>query len=1518
MALEKPGVGSSKARPAAHGKLSDRPAKVTPLAGRSLSRRLLLTGVSALALVITAPDPGHARPLNGGGGAVSAPNIAADAAAQAAQQAAGAARQSADSLSRAARTVQDMQALQAAARQTSLTAPATIPNGLSAGGLLPNMPAGWTGVNAPAQSVDGSGQTQVGIRQTAPQAILNWTSFNVGARTTLTFDQQGNAGWAALNRVNGATAPSQILGAIKADGQVYVINQNGIILGGASQINVGSLIASSAVIDDSKFLATGIYSTGAATPSFTAAGGQVVVERGASIGARAPSSVTAGGGFALMIGSAVENGGTISTPKGQALLVAGDSFILRRGFSTDGNLTSTTRGIELSPIIGLNSESGNVSNTGLILAQQGDITLAGRTLLQNGALIATTSVNTRGTIHLLNSASDSAGSITLAGGGLTAILPELDSAETALDSQRAGLVDASIVANAGRAANATGAFGNLSLVADRQDQSRVEIVTGGAVTFKGGSATAAQGGQIAVSAGRRIFTEDGALLDASGVRNVALAMASNNIKVNIQGNELRDLPQNRESNVLKNNDVWIDVRGLTLAPAGVGGYASDRYYTRGGLLEVGGYLGATAHTIGEWSAIGGSITLAAPEVIAQKGSRIDISGGALDYAAGWIRSTNLIGRDGRKYSIDTAPGDMSFVRFAGGFTRTHSIQGKVDDRLTETWTSPLSRGRNTARWEEGYTVGRDAGRLILSTPTSVFEADIIADTISGERQTGKRANGVSDGYKLTQTTVAQNGTLALGDYNANGRADLYASDVRISSVTDIAKGPAAGIAALPAGRAKTAWFDADHLSAQKLGGVDFGARGAITIDAPLVLADGGNVTLIAPVIDIKADVTARAGAVSATNLFTAAGGGGSLTTLILNGGSTTTLRESATIDVRGVWSNLQLDALHGDGLARRDGGSVSLGSTGSVLLEKGSAIDVSSGAALERDGKLRGGRGGDVTLTANLNSNSSAGLLELGGVILGYGVTGGGSLTVQAGRVQIGSAAEAPAAGAVVLGEGFFNKGFGNYNVTGNQGLTVVAGADIDVSMPVYSLGDRAVEVITGGDPAAALKLWTPPLYLPNVNNDLLVQRGGANLTLNAGNFQGTVADLASVQLSVERGAVISVDPGRAIRLSSIGQLTVDGALNAWGGSIDIGQTRISDAELARGLGHGRSIWIGDHAVLDVAARAATSVNLRGGRYGAVANGGNITIGSSIDLTTGEAASAPDLFVVVRSGARLDASGAQATLDLAGQGAVNVASNGGAITLTSNNGLYLDGAFVANAGGAGAAGGSLSIALEAPTYLATAANTSNRVLASREIILSQAGVASGIAGAPDAAADGLVYGYGRLGADRLTAGGFDNLTLLSHGLISFDNNVSLAMRQSLRLYSAGLVLVETSAANARVDLSAAYVNLSGVAERNVDGRIVPAYRLGGVSAREADARFSVSSHLLDIQKEVRFNISGAIRQLPSGTLMIDRRGFADVTLASTGDLRLLGVTRLETSADLTLAAAQVYPGTGASATVHAG
>ncbi len=203
----------------------------------------------------------------------------------------------------------------------------------------------------------------VTVVQTAQQALLYWNSFNVGAHTELKFDQSAggaNVGdWVAINQIANSVAPSQILGSIQAPGQVYVINTNGIIFTGTSQVNTHTLVASSLPIN-SNLVATGLLNnstdlsylfsslqsstgTGLFTPP-TATGststatevgaaapgggtvenvstGGVVVEAGAQI--QSPTTPEHVGGRVALIGPSVENDGTIYTPDGQTILAAG-------------------------------------------------------------------------------------------------------------------------------------------------------------------------------------------------------------------------------------------------------------------------------------------------------------------------------------------------------------------------------------------------------------------------------------------------------------------------------------------------------------------------------------------------------------------------------------------------------------------------------------------------------------------------------------------------------------------------------------------------------------------------------------------------------------------------------------------------------------------------------------------------------------------------------------------------------------------------------------------------------------------------------------------------------------------------------------------------------------------------------------------------------------------------------------------------------------------------------------------
>ncbi|MCR7963333.1 filamentous hemagglutinin family protein, partial [Pseudomonas aeruginosa] len=1416
------------------------------------------------------------------------------------------------------------QAVQAAGRQAALAAPTDIPDGLGEGGLkvdasLPFEQA-WQNAKAPVQS-QADGRTTVTVEQTADRAILNWETFNIGRQTTLQFDQQSN--WAVLNRVNDPSArPSQIQGQIKADGTVMVANRNGVVFSGSSQVNVRNLVAAAASISDSQFRERGLYfDANGSQPSFTDAAGAVRVEQGALLQTANPASSTAAGGYVLLLGSEVENAGQIVTPKGQTTLAAGDSFYIRRGVGTDGNLRSTTRGNEVATSLAADSAAGRVVNQGLIQAATGDITLTGRQVRQEGVALSSSSTDVRGTIHLLNSASDARGSVVLGEGSTTAVLVDASGAG-ALDSQRDAAqqaLDGTTPTN-----NVIGRFDNLSRVADRSEQSRVEIVSGGSVDFQGGSLTLASGGQVAVSAAGRSLLRDGAQVDVAGAVGVKVAMESNNIQINVQGNEQRDAPVNRDGGGLASNDVWVDARELVLVPAGTNGYATDRWYTAGGLLELGGYLGTRNHSAGEWMAQGGTLTFTGGELVSQPGSTVNLSGGTLDVQGGLIRQTWLKGSDGRLYEISRAPGDLLYEGIYRGYEDSSPRWGQ-----TRYFYNPLIAPQS--RYESGYMVGRDAGRLVVGTASAVLEGDLLGKVFQGERQVRAPQPG-ADGYQQAQNAVARGAELIVGSYtpryeSASGNV-LYnlAPTLQQVRLADGGEPLAANLdldTALADEQRGVLLLDSERLSGFELGALRVAARERIAVDNALQVSDGGEIVLYAPEVEVNADLTARAGSLRLGNVLEqveVARGERIDTYLTPAAGqrAALTLGDGVTLDARGLWSNQVQGGVDAD-RAHLDGGRISLRSSGDLSLGDGSRIDVSSGAALLADGKQVGGKGGDLTLSANTGSAAGDGRLQLGGELAGHGVAGAGTLSVQAPRVSIGAAAQD---GTLALAAGFFDKGFASYQVIGEQGLEVAEGAQVKVLRPLYRFRDDAISVASGADPLLALEPWLTPLYEERPADGELRQRPGASLFLQAGSRQSGAGQVADSVLDIGHGSLLEVDPGQRIELRSVGQLNVDGRLNAWGGSIELGSVALPDPvrDQVESVGHQRAIRVGEEGVLDVAARAATALDFQGRRYGQMVDGGSIVIGGTVEHASGKA-DAAELFIDLRPGSLLDASGTQALLDVPGVGQTRVSSAGGSISLASANGLYLDGELRAFAGGEGAAAGSLTLALATPNYLTSLAT--DQVLRPRELIVGQQ---------REAAGEGrdYAYGHGRLAASQVQDGGFGDLTLFSDGLLSFAGDLELSLAQRLRLYSGALGLGEGAAGDSRVRLSAPSLLLAGafVNEAAENNETQPlSTGLFEVSRQPSEALFEASAQVLDIRDSLVFGSRGSFRDASGGTQTIDRRGFDRVELSSTGDMRLLAgnatpVERINTQVlsggDLLIRAAQLYPGTGAGARILAG
>jgi filamentous hemagglutinin family protein len=169
-----------------------------------------------------------------------------------------------------------------------------------------------------AAAITSGGTGVLVVNQTSNAATINWQSFSIGASESVRFVQPSSSS-VALNRVLGSD-PSHILGNLSANGQVFLVNPNGILFGQGASVNVGGLVASTLDMADSDFLAGRYSLRGSASASVRNLG---------AIHARE-------GGYVALVGQTVENDGNISAPKGSVALAAGSAVTL--DFAGDGLL----------------------------------------------------------------------------------------------------------------------------------------------------------------------------------------------------------------------------------------------------------------------------------------------------------------------------------------------------------------------------------------------------------------------------------------------------------------------------------------------------------------------------------------------------------------------------------------------------------------------------------------------------------------------------------------------------------------------------------------------------------------------------------------------------------------------------------------------------------------------------------------------------------------------------------------------------------------------------------------------------------------------------------------------------------------------------------------------------------------------------------------------------------------------------------------------------------------------------
>ena len=1404
--------------------------------------------VATLAVLLTAQNAFAGNILRRASGA-SAMSPDATASQIAAAQAAAAARaqaQRTDSpLRRALEAVKRAQQAQDAARAAAQSGPSAVPNGLGVGGLDVAQGKTWTGAAKPQESEEG-GRKTVAIAQEKEKAILTWTTFNVGRETDLVFDQSAGGSdarnWAALNRVEDPKAqPSKILGSIRAEGQVFVVNRNGIIFGGASQVNVGTLVASTMDFAEggesarNAYFELGILSR-AGQPVFAKqesdAPADIVVDGGARL------EVAPYGQIALL-GGGVTNAGSLTAPDGQVLLASGKAIALTQGAASDipGFLLSNAN---------LNA-SGAVLNAGLISTPRGDITLSGSRTEQRGMLVATTGAEANGTITIGTDHGGESDTETIFGeGSITQVLPDGGPKK---------------VIGGGSAYKA----------------SQVEVM-GKEIAFLTGSTVYAPGGNVLIGRSDyvtaspveaklpdegRIYVEQGARIDVSGLRDVLVPMEQNSIRAELRASELAD------NFILR----YGPLRGRTVYFDGRIGVRSSTDLSDPGVANLSGYYELIERDVTQLMTTGGGVTLKANEIVAREGSVIDISGGSVQYLDGYIRSTTLVEASGRRVRIEEAKPGVRYVGIDGEFVVDHPRWGQ-----SEVFVSALSRSR--PRFERGYVEGRGSGSLTLDTNgNDVYSPSVQSPNPSATGAfrvlDGEIVAGVVVGPKQRETATGSNDpTRSWRERPSGGRLNLFhAADVRIENASPRLA------AEFERGQAIAESFRYDHLLPSRL--FDGETITNLAIDSGYTddrdasnparanLAPGGHLHVAAGVVVNLGDggtLDFRSGKGAEID-GTVLAPGGSVKLKALHGpyqssesGPSIRIGSGAVIDVAGRYTN---EFKAGAPRGALDGGDVELTST-DIVLEVGSLVDVSGGARLEAGGtKVKGGKGGSITLDVSKGTEPTGARFEdrrltLEGELRGFAVGTGGKLTLNTSYdVFIGVALPADAGPkAWLLHPEFFTiGGFSSYTILGERSLTVLAGTELRPSREVLVLEVPAE--IVGEVRLSDVAARRPDGEATGLPSPMTLDLQAVPQSDEGGGWKNLARDLV-----IEDGAsIVMKQPGSSLSLKAAELLEVQGTLRADGGTINLTVTGAPPEAT-------QADWGTPQLILGKNARILAPGYVRTVVDGALVRR-SVEAGGAIELEVGGSDTGAGALRIDPE-ALLDVSGAEGYADLLAPtkgktfGSVHekvwVSGSAGRISISLNDGAVglvtgqLDLSPGERRGEPSGGGGVLEIRSE--QALAVAKGQSIHELAEFAVVDADA--------------------LNRSGADDLILGGpairFDGEEI-APGV----RTLSLSTLHSITLAAGQIGTLRDTSSDIRI--SSAYVRLEG--SREV---LVPVFPADPVSGS-----LTVSAGLIDVVNTTWLGCPG------TGFCGAPMAGFKTARFESSGDIRLTNTNSSPTS-----------------------
>ncbi len=252
------------------------------------------------------------------------------------------------------------------------------------------------------------------------------------------------------------------------------------------------------------------------------------------------------------------------------------------------------------------------------------------------------------------------------------------------------------------------------------------------------------------------------MLDVSGA-STTLSVERNSLRVELRGSQVQDSPLQRDG-ALRGKTVYIDIRKH-------GTRADGSTWQGTPIADVSGDISGIQRDVRERNLTGGTINLKSQgAVMVAQGATLNVSGGKIDWQGGTVRTSKLLGADGKLYDISEADRERTFVSIVDGTT--------VRDQR---WGFEQSYGFVSTPRESGYVEGKDAGTVIAVRASR-------GARWNDRRQRDRRAlSAPSDattsgtaGLNRPYDQIPLGAALNLGNGNAIGLLpDFVVGDVRI-------------------------------------------------------------------------------------------------------------------------------------------------------------------------------------------------------------------------------------------------------------------------------------------------------------------------------------------------------------------------------------------------------------------------------------------------------------------------------------------------------------------------------------------------------------------------------------------------------------------------------------------------------------------------------------------------------------------------------------------------------------------